>query len=95
MSIFFKVIGVILMILPFIEYSYTSLVSIVFTIAFGTALITIGSLLQRVKYLENHLNVSYESNAYNNTNLPQKECPNCGNIHDFDYPKCPNCKYLY
>ena len=25
--------------------------------------------------------------------LPQKTCPNCGSVHDFDYPKCPNCKF--
>ena len=27
--------------------------------------------------------------------LPQKQCPNCGKQHDFDYPKCPFCKYNY
>ena len=27
--------------------------------------------------------------------LPQKECPNCGKTHDFDYPKCPFCKHEY
>ena len=27
--------------------------------------------------------------------LPQKTCPVCGAIHDFDYPKCPRCKYDY
>lgn len=27
--------------------------------------------------------------------LPQKQCPNCGKLHDFDYPKCPFCKYNY
>lgn len=27
--------------------------------------------------------------------LPQKQCPNCGKKHDFDYPKCPFCKYNY
>ena len=27
--------------------------------------------------------------------LPQKRCPNCGKLHDFDYPKCPFCKYNY
>ena len=27
--------------------------------------------------------------------LPQKTCPVCGAIHDFDYPKCPKCKYDY
>ena len=23
------------------------------------------------------------------------DCPNCGKKHDFDYPKCPFCKYEY
>lgn len=27
--------------------------------------------------------------------LPQKQCPKCGKNHDFDYPKCPFCKYDY
>ena len=27
--------------------------------------------------------------------LPQKECPKCGRTHDFDFPKCPFCKYDY
>ena len=26
---------------------------------------------------------------------PQKTCPACGTVHDFDYPKCPRCKYDY
>ena len=27
--------------------------------------------------------------------LPQKQCPKCGKYHDFDYPKCPSCKFDY
>ncbi len=27
--------------------------------------------------------------------IDQMECPNCGRIHDIDYPKCPFCKYDY
>jgi len=27
--------------------------------------------------------------------LPKRTCPVCGTIHDFDYPKCPKCKYEY
>lgn len=27
--------------------------------------------------------------------LPQKKCPRCGTYHDFDYPKCPACKFDY
>lgn len=25
----------------------------------------------------------------------QRSCPKCGEIHDMDYPKCPNCKFDY
>ncbi len=25
--------------------------------------------------------------------LPQKQCPRCGKWHDFDYPRCPFCRY--
>ena len=27
--------------------------------------------------------------------IAQKKCPRCGKEHDFDYPKCPFCKYDY
>ncbi len=27
--------------------------------------------------------------------LPQRTCPKCGTRHDFDYPKCPKCKFTY
>lgn len=27
--------------------------------------------------------------------LKQTKCPSCGKTHDFDYPKCPFCKYNY
>ena len=27
--------------------------------------------------------------------LPQKQCPNFGHIHDFDFHKCPVCKCEY
>ncbi len=27
--------------------------------------------------------------------LPKKTCPSCGTVHDFDYPKCPKCKFDY
>lgn len=26
---------------------------------------------------------------------PKRVCPECGDEHDFDYPKCPRCKYDY
>ena len=27
--------------------------------------------------------------------LWQRTCPKCGETHDIDYPKCPNCKHNY
>lgn len=27
--------------------------------------------------------------------IPQIQCPACGWIHDFDYPKCPKCQHEY
>ena len=27
--------------------------------------------------------------------IPEIKCPRCGKMHDFDYPKCPFCKYDY
>lgn len=27
--------------------------------------------------------------------LPQRQCPQCGKRHDFDYPKCPHCEFDY
>lgn len=27
--------------------------------------------------------------------IAQQTCPNCGKMHDMDYPKCPFCKYSY
>ena len=27
--------------------------------------------------------------------LPQRQCPHCGKNHDFDYPQCPFCNYIY
>ena len=30
-----------------------------------------------------------------NSELPQRKCPECGTEHDFDYPRCPKCKHNY
>ncbi len=27
--------------------------------------------------------------------IAQIKCPECGMMHDLDYPKCPFCKYKY
>lgn len=33
--------------------------------------------------------------AEDDGSVPQTICPKCGKEHDFDYPKCPYCKYKY
>ena len=36
-----------------------------------------------------------QRDGYSHADLPQKKCPNCGETHDFDYPKCPYCGRNY
>ncbi|MBQ4600371.1 MAG: hypothetical protein IJB17_01915 [Oscillospiraceae bacterium] len=36
-----------------------------------------------------------ELDGYSHHDLPQKQCPKCGETHDFDYPKCPYCNFNY
>lgn len=30
-----------------------------------------------------------------NSEIGLRKCPSCGKKHEFDYPKCPFCKYEY
>ena len=32
---------------------------------------------------------------HNENQIAQTKCPNCGRVHDIDYPKCPFCKFDY
>lgn len=36
-----------------------------------------------------------QPDGYSHADVPQKRCPRCGEQHDFDYPKCPYCKFDY
>ena len=36
-----------------------------------------------------------EQMPVNEEGTPQKFCPNCGQMQDFDYPVCPFCNYKY
>lgn len=36
-----------------------------------------------------------EMRHFTDPDLPQAQCPNCGNFHDFDFPKCPYCNFDY
>ena len=38
---------------------------------------------------------STHSSTLLNDDLPKRTCPQCGSVHDFDFPKCPSCKYEY
>ena len=38
---------------------------------------------------------SWDADIPQKDGMPQKQCPNCGKWHDFDYPRCPLCKYDY
>ena len=74
---------------------FLALLSAFFTAILGIAFIVIGDLINRVRYLEQQLNISFEGANSNSEDLPQRICPKCSASHDFDYPKCPNCKYDY
>jgi len=68
--------------------------SFLFAIVLGLAIYTIGELLERVDHLEAVL-MSSLAEARSDRRLQQVNCPQCGTTHDFDYPKCPNCKRVY
>lgn len=34
-------------------------------------------------------------NEVSTDEIPKVKCPVCQTVHDFDYPKCPKCKYEY
>ena len=36
-----------------------------------------------------------EESSFKEDGIPMRKCPKCGKMHDFDYPKCPFCKYDY
>ena len=40
-----------------------------------------------------HTNNTADNIEGDNNHFPQKICPSCNKKHDFDYPKCPYCKY--
>lgn len=37
----------------------------------------------------------HKKDAIVDDTFPQRQCPQCGKQHDFDYPKCPHCEYDY
>lgn len=57
----------------------------------GCLFYSVGSLLERVAYLERKLGTSKAAEQASNAELPQKQCPKCGKKYDFDYPSCPHC----
>ena len=42
-----------------------------------------------------HAERTFASNQHEPSDLPQRTCPNCGILHDFDYPMCPVCGHDY
>ncbi len=37
----------------------------------------------------------FQTDNNEDEHIAQKKCPRCGKRHDFDYPKCPFCKFDY
>lgn len=42
-----------------------------------------------------HTEHTFPSMQHTPSELPQVTCPNCGILHDFDYPCCPLCGHEY
>lgn len=106
MQVFFTISGFILgiantifLITAFInqELNINIALNLISAILFDFGLIVIGNLINRITKIENHLNLDDNKGTddkYSDNSLPQIKCPNCGNLHDFDYPKCPYCGYF-
>lgn len=37
----------------------------------------------------------HNPNENDENKISQITCPECGKLHDWDYPKCPYCKHQY
>ena len=37
----------------------------------------------------------YTQSIEEENDIAQVTCPNCGRMHDLDFPKCPFCNYRY
>ena len=37
----------------------------------------------------------FQTNEESVAGISKIKCPNCGQTHDMDYPKCPFCKHSY
>lgn len=90
----------------FMTYVFLTILSDVSDIIF-LALIMLGlsvfCMVLGIKYLKKAKKYRSEKAAFENEyideettdELWQRTCPKCGETHDIDYPKCPNCKYNY
>lgn len=58
----------------------------------GVLMMTVGSLIGRVSYLESRIGLRAPS-AEINPELPQRRCVACGKQFDFDFPRCPYCDH--
>ena len=49
----------------------------------------------KIYYKQKNALESEEVDETAESQILQRTCPKCGETHDIDYPKCPNCKYNY
>jgi hypothetical protein len=103
MSLLFRITGIIVIICSVITLIIVGasnplfgLFSAFLTVVLGLSIYATGSLLDRVKYIDDKLQLFINRAKYYEDRVkPQIACLKCGSIHDFDYPKCPNCKCEY
>lgn len=79
---------------PMINKIIASIIMLVISLFF--LLLGISYLKKAKKYYKEKAALQKEEiEGDSEDKLWQRTCPKCGQSHDIDYPKCPNCKYNY
>ncbi len=69
---------------------------IMIAISFFLILLGVGYLKKAKRYYRQKAAMRSERiDETTEDKIVQRTCPKCGKSHDFDYPKCPNCKFDY
>ena len=76
-----------------IETVYNYVVDRIEEIKYKTPIIDKTPDLESMKNYQSSNEKSSEQES--ESSIPQIICPKCGTKHDFDHPKCPNCKHNY
>ena len=69
--------------------------SFALTVFFGIISVTVKKLHETLLLITGRASTGKASESEPEDSIAQQKCPQCGTLHDMDYPKCPFCKYNY